>query len=369
MTHGQQIRLDRVLGCMTGGAVGDALGYPIEFLDIRDIRIHYGQQGLTRYILSDKGVAEISDDTQMSLFTANGLLWCIAQHEMNAGFHRPLKFCLEDAYDEWYQTQTGQKNLERNICRIRDIPELNSRRAPGMTCMSALRTLREGGEVRNNSKGCGGVMRVALLALFPYGSYGDSGDRRLRILQSAKIDREQIGLSGIQAARITHRHPLGFLPAGLLTHIIYKIVNRQEETFPDLNRIIEEELETLDGQKYPEHEACLKKLVRQAVQLSGKADDDVAAIGSLGEGWTGEEALAIALYCTLKYRRDFEKAVVAAVNHSGDSDSTGAITGNLMGALLGRKAIPDYYTANLELLPVIEEIAQDLAVMKKNITA
>jgi ADP-ribosylglycohydrolase len=342
---------------MTGGAVGDALGFPIEFFDIQSIRSRYGQQGLTRYILNDKDVAEISDDTQMSLFTANGLLWCITQHEMNAGFCRSMESCMEDAYDEWYQTQTGRKNMERNICWIRDIPELNNRRAPGMTCMSALRTLREGGKVLNDSKGCGGVMRVAPLALFPYGNYGD---RHVRILQSAKIDHENIDVLGIEAARITHKHSLGFLTAGLSVHIIHKIVNRQEGVFPDLEKIIEEALETLEGKEYLEDEIYLKKLVRQAIRLSGEADDDVIAIGSLGEGWTGEEALAIALYCMLKYRHDFEKAVVAAVNHSGDSDSTGAITGNFMGALLGRKAIPEYYTANLELLPVIEEISRNL---------
>ena len=51
---------------------------------------------------------------------------------------------------------------------------------------------------------------------------------------------------------------------------------------------------------------------------------------------------------------------MCAVNHSGDSDSTGAICGNIMGAFLGRKKIPDYYIKYLELLDVIEEIAEDL---------
>jgi len=63
-------------------------------------------------------------------------------------------------------------------------------------------------------------------------------------------------------------------------------------------------------------------------------------IARIGEGWVAEEALAIALYCTLCYRNHFEKAVLPAVNHGGDSDSTGAITGNIMGALLEDRAIP-----------------------------
>lgn len=80
----------------------------------------------------------------------------------------------------------------------------------------------------------------------------------------------------------------------------------------------------------------------------------------LGPGWCGDEALAVAIYCALKYEHDFDKALIAAVNHGGDSDSTGAITGNILGAYLGLSAIPEKYIMNLELLDVITEIADDL---------
>ena len=52
---------------------------------------------------------------------------------------------------------------------------------------------------------------------------------------------------------------------------------------------------------------------------------------------------------------------MASVNHSGDSDSTGSVTGNIIGAILGYNAIPSYYKENLELLRLIEEIATDLS--------
>ena len=42
----------------------------------------------------------------------------------------------------------------------------------------------------------------------------------------------------------------------------------------------------------------------------------------------------------LRYSDDFEKGITAAVNHDGDSDSTGAVTGNILGAALGFEAIP-----------------------------
>ena len=87
---------------------------------------------------------------------------------------------------------------------------------------------------------------------------------------------------------------------------------------------------------------------------------DGKAIAQIGEGWTGHEALAISVYSAIKHADSFEDAVVSAVNHSGDSDSTGAICGYIMGCLLGRSRIPDYYTDKLEIIDVIEEMATDL---------
>ena len=65
---------DRIKGSMFGGAIGDALGYAVEFDSWKGVQRKYGEQGITNYQLNDKGIAEISDDTQMTLFTANGLM-------------------------------------------------------------------------------------------------------------------------------------------------------------------------------------------------------------------------------------------------------------------------------------------------------
>ena len=88
--------------------------------------------------------------------------------------------------------------------------------------------------------------------------------------------------------------------------------------------------------------------------------DDLDAIHELGEGWVGDEALAIAVYCAVRYKDDFDKAIIASVNHNGDSDSTGAIAGNILGAKLGRAGIPEKYVKDLELKDVILEVADDL---------
>ncbi len=88
--------------------------------------------------------------------------------------------------------------------------------------------------------------------------------------------------------------------------------------------------------------------------------NDIDAIRELGEGWVAEETLAIAIYCSLKYSNSFDKAIIAAVNHGGDSDSTGAVTGNIMGAYLGLQGIPEKYIKHLELKDTILEMADDL---------
>ena len=64
---------DKFKGCLIGGASGDALGYTVEFLEYEQIQSLYGEKGITEYTLTDN-VALVSDDTQMTLFTANGLL-------------------------------------------------------------------------------------------------------------------------------------------------------------------------------------------------------------------------------------------------------------------------------------------------------
>ena len=59
--------LDKIRGCLFGGAVGDALGYPVEFLSEKEIFSRFGEGGILQYVLDEEsGKASISDDTQMT---------------------------------------------------------------------------------------------------------------------------------------------------------------------------------------------------------------------------------------------------------------------------------------------------------------
>ena len=175
-----------------------------------------------------------------------------------------------------------------------------------------------------------------------------------------------------EAARITHKHPLGFLPSAVLNDILMQILAGEAENGNSLEQIVKTALDRLPsiqfepdknktyGELWPLEVTRLENVIQKALMLAKTDMPDVEAIERIGGGWTGHEALAIAIYSAVKHSDSFEDAIISSVNHSGDSDSTGAICGNIIGLLLGRNAIPEHYTKGLELLDIIEEMASDL---------
>lgn len=339
---------DRIRGSLIGGAIGDALGYPVEFNSYAEIINRYGERGITRletkqpWLSEDRqsGKAVVSDDTQMTLFTANGLL-----NASKLGI-KP-KFAICRAYLEWLETQTGQHKGKAE-CWIRDMPELNCRRAPGNTCISSLDAIKKGRDPLNNSKGCGGVMRVAPIPLYAV------VDNRMSVEDADKLAGD--------AAEITHQHPLGFISAALMSHVIYRLANAPQPSVSSMKEYIMEGVEAI-REMYGNHHndvVRMSELAERAIFLLDNNKSDVENIGHLGEGWVGEEALAIGLFCTLKHFDSFEEAITAAVNHNGDSDSTGSVAGNILGAAIGYEAIPEFFKTDLEMHDLILHMADDL---------
>ena len=335
-------RLSRFVGCLLGCAVGDALGAPVEFLSLDRIRKQYGSSGVSGFEPAYGRRGGITDDTQMLLFTAEGLILSRVRKEYS---EKDLVIpAIYHAYLRWLYTQetTRQDQLVKThgTCAVVDgiltgYRELFSQRAPGNTCLGSLRSGKMGTleQPLNNSKGCGGVMRVAPVGL-------------------AFADAEKAFRIGCESAAITHGHPTGYLCSGFLAALISRMVSGES-----LVKAISDAKQILVG--YPHHEESLWA-VERAVDLSRKQDGTAEAVETLGAGWVAEEALAIGLYCALVAGDDFRKGALLAVNHSGDSDSTGAIFGNIAGAGYGRGLIPNAWLDALELKNVIEEVAGDL---------
>ncbi|MEE9913213.1 MAG: ADP-ribosylglycohydrolase family protein [Deltaproteobacteria bacterium] len=341
-------------GCLLGGAVGDALGAAVEFDSIGTIRRQYGENGIENYAPCYGRKGAITDDTQMTLFTAEGLLrvYCRQSHR---GIPAVYPSMLHRAYLRWLTTQDAKSAHDHfNIAQdgwLLSVGDLHHRRAPGNTCLSALQSAKMGAPDNpiNSSKGCGGVMRAAPVGLFA-----------AKALQSAgchDTEWQEIFDLGCQAAAITHGHPSGYLPAGCLATIIYGIIS---------GLTIEESIiETLPILKKAKgHEQTLDAIMLAMAFWKNKTvKPGPETIEKMGGGWVGEEALAISLYCALAAEGNIEKGICLAVNHSGDSDSTGSIAGNILGALQGKTAIPGHWLAELELKDVIEEVAGDLFVL------
>lgn len=324
---------DRIKGCLIGGAIGDALGFPIEF------EKNINNKEITKYI-GFNGNGIFSDDTQMTLFTANALLYnktnCILEN-----IKIPLEDSIFKAYQDWLDTQNLYDRKEFGISWIKHIKELRVRRAPGNTCLQSLSLKIEGNLENpiNDSKGCGGVMRVAPIGLF---------------FENASF----AGEIAVKSTALTHGHPLGFMPSFILACMISIILNKKislEDAFEETMNIFNNEFN-----QYPDYKRNLADLIRKAHKLSKENMSDIDAIKILGEGWVAEEALAIALYSCFKYSNNFIDAVICSINHDGDSDSTGAIAGNIMGVYLGFSKIPDYYVKNLQLKDIIYEISDDI---------
>ena len=343
---------NRIRGSLTGGAAGDALGYAVEFMGENELFGKYGKGGIRAYSLdSVSKKALISDDTQMTLFAAEAIIkWLSAQ--ANGGADDSLRSYALQSHLDWLDTQestferAGKQFFPHGLMAER---RMFACRAPGITCLSALHKRRNQKQTAdsfiadkiNNSKGCGGVMRVAPVGMLKYG-------------EIRQIDNE-----GAEFAAITHSHSLGYMPAALLTHIIHSIL--YSDAGNTLQDIVEDALDAVAGLfRDDAHIGELVEIIRLAIELSDNDARDLDNIHRLGEGWVAEEALAIAIYCCLRYPYDFSQCIITAVNHKGDSDSTGAIAGNIIGAYLGYDEIEEKWKEDLELSDVILGVADHL---------
>lgn len=348
---------NKIRGSLIGGAIGDALGYPVEFMSLAAIKNKYGKDGIVNFELNEKSKAIVSDDTQMTLFTANGLMFGVTRWATH-GMMAELPYFVKLAYEEWYETQNGVRNYyDLHTCWIRDIKELNVCRSPGSTCLSALYDVKN---VNNDSKGCGGIMRVAPVALFLWAE-----NERIIKYHGTPFTIKVIDKHAGDSAAITHKHPLGYISAALFVDVLYHLLDTQGPVTVDMVcDYVSSALSRLTNIYTSKEEAKafgeLWYVSNQAINLAKKDVEDSEAIRLLGEGWVAEETWAIALYCTLKHLDSFEDAVVASVNHDGDSDSTGAVCGNLMGVVVGYEGIPKKYKTNIEMKDVILAIANDM---------
>ncbi|WP_087872450.1 ADP-ribosylglycohydrolase family protein [Arthrobacter globiformis] len=342
----------RIHGCLLGGALGDSLGYAVEFDPIEEIRRRFGAAGLRDFAALDGGT-HFSDDTQMTLYTVDGIVEALEW--ANSGVGADANACVWLAYLRWLDTQgvSVPESAPRPQPRWIDGQEvLRHRRAPGNACLSGLATGEMGTAARPvnpESKGCGTVMRSAPFGLVPH------------------IPADSVYKLSADAASLTHGHPSARQSAGafsLLIHFLVQGSSLAQAAEAALARVL------ADDEAAPE----LRERLEAAIGLAGEAASGTILspedlVRELGEGWVAEEALAVGLYAVLATVQQgaatapvdhFKAAIALAINHSGDSDSTGSIAGNILGAYYGTGCLPADWLEALEAPEVIRGMASQL---------
>ena len=332
---------DRIRGAMIGCAAGDALGYPVKVLSEAAIVERYGLRGITAYDLDENGTARITADTQLMLLSANGILFAHTRGALR-GIMAPVYQYFDAFYMDWYRLQTEKQPRRARCGWINAYPALSAKRAPSPTSMRVFSSDKFGSmdEPVNDSKGSGCLLRAVPIGL----SYSD--------------DPAYILDLAANTAALTHGNEVTWVASGVLALIISLIIHQELSIAEAVN----ETLKALD-KSFPDSRKAVHELLSSiwsARPLATSASSDLDAIHALGEGWVSNEALAIGILCALRYENDIAGAMTFAANHGGNSSTTAAIAGMLVGARIGFNAIPDRFVDRLELVDVILELADDV---------
>lgn len=307
------MELNRTRGVMYGLAIGDALGAPTEFMPLPAIKAQYGEEGIQD--LPDPAL--YTDDTQMSIAIAEALI--------QAG-NQDIESIMEAVKEEFI--------------KWRHSPDNN--RAPGNTCLRGIENLERGVHWTKSgiarSKGCGSAMRAA-----PIGHFYQHEPDKLREVAHA---------TGI----CTHGH---LTADAACIGSAYLVKLALDGTPP--REMIKELLKFTQGIS-DEWDSAIRK-------LEGCLDwgDEEEALQYLGEGWVGEEAVALALYCFLRYPDSYGRTIIRGANTNGDSDSIACIAGAISGAYVGINAIPEPWVKRIEKSAYLDDLAHRTAEKKGNL--
>ncbi|ANZ42701.1 ADP-ribosylglycohydrolase [Lentzea guizhouensis] len=329
----------RLRGFLIAGAIGDALGANTENLPMEVVHERHGPEGVTDLPVD----ARITDDTQMMLFTFEAVIRAHVRERLT-GTHE-LTLVTQNALQRWLHTQKTPWDRARGPLSTLDSPDgwlvthedLFRKRAPGLTCTSALQEYARTGELAtitkpvNDSKGCGGVMRVAPVAL-------------------ASDDPSTVFALAAANAALTHGHPSGYLSAGVFAVLVHQLL--RGNGLLEAVDIAMSPLVRREG-----HEEVVAGL-EHAIELAALGDPSVARVEELGRGGVGDSALAIALYSAL-VTDDPNEALLVSVNHGGDSDSTASLCGNLVGALHGIDAIRPDWVERVQFRELVDRMVAD----------
>ncbi len=295
-------RASRVAAAVLGGAIGDAMGHPTEFLSVDAIHRRFGPAGVAGFELywdaGGRRFAPYTDDTQMAECVLRGLL------------------------DDRHDLDRCMAGMARRFVDWSHAPQ-GGHRAPGNACLSGCRQLERGvpwAEAGGpTAGGCGSVMRA-----YPFGLvFAD--------------DPPRAEAWAVAHSKLTHRDPIALAAAAAMAVGVAAV---------------------LAGRPVP---AVTSEMVAAACRYSpataGMMCDAIAdARDGVGpdvtldrlRAWAAHEAIAAAVYLFERHPDDPRAAILEGANTPGDSDSIATLAGTLVAARCGLDALPPGWVRDVE---------------------
>lgn len=307
----------RVLGCVLGAAVGDAMGHPTEFLrSFEAIRRKYPPTGLTGFALywerDGARFAPYTDDTQMAEVVLRTL---IRARRDGADLDRAMQWMAE-GFVEWSRNPQG------------------GHRAPGNACLAGCDALAAGAHWSEaggaKAGGCGSVMRA-----YPFG-----------LVFAGDPDRAEEW--AVQHSKLTHRDPIALAAcAAMARGVALTLCGEGDDVVMKA---------MVDAAR--RHSPRTAGMIEQAIQDGQGGVPPEIALSRL-EGWAAHEAIAAAAYVVTRHPRDPRAAILEAANTPGDSDSIATLVGAVLGARCGLAALPDEWVNDVERSAELRALAEE----------
>ncbi|MCP2163970.1 ADP-ribosylglycohydrolase family protein [Goodfellowiella coeruleoviolacea] len=351
----------RVVGAYVGFALGDALGSAVEFDSWETIQEKFGPHGLTELAVAFDRPGQISALTQQLLFCTEGL---IRGAEPVAGKHHltSAPLAVQHAYQRWLVTQGvpwseaggrfAADRAEPDGWLVR-VPELAHRRSPDLTTLSTIRSFARRGEIGsperrvNKSQGA-----AALLSALPAAVAAAHGLDRADGMEHARA-------LALELAQLTHGHNTSTRAAMSLAGLMFSRM-LAEDTIRPVHLLLQPEYSYWQDNDFQSERSEFRRALQEArVRREQREVHPLAQLDSLGDGATAVSVLTRALYAASRFETEPETALLVAVNHSGNSAMTAAVTGALLGAKYGVPGLPSHWIDQLELRFLVENVASD----------
>lgn len=325
-------------GCLLGLAVGDALGYSIDDKSWAEICETYGPNGLLGYDLQND-YADITSYTQIAAYMANALLLGIS-HSPRESRMPFVKLGLK----EWTRSQMFYRDPEHSFCWIAKLPAFRRRHCRDARMLDTLRLQAFGTPEKpvNQQNSPGPLTEAVAVAMF---------------YEPRRMTPPQVGELTAKTIALTHGNSKCYLSGVVLAYALTGILQEPEMPLEDQFR---QAIAAMKGQ-FPGKSAEALAAYLSAVILKAR-DAHLPPREALEQlqCTTAEQCLAGAMYASLTCQRDFDTAVISAVNHSGCSAAVGALTGAIVGAALGIDALPDFYLESIEARRELCILADDM---------